>query len=234
MKWQQYEINYLKSCYGKYKLKDLIKTKFKNRTISSLMCYARKLGLKSNRSYLISGNKNPFYKKHHSIEFKNYLSKKQKIRFKNKKNHPFTNKHHKLKTRRLLSKLIKTWYSEKSNQEFIRKINKKKSDYWISNPEKNNFYVHGNGNYPYPKDWTKRFRKEIIKRDKKCAICNISNQYSKRYFKLSLYVHHIDRNKNNLNNLNLISLCYICHGRIIKIQDELHDYFHAKLLGLIS
>ncbi len=56
----------------------------------------------------------------------------------------------------------------------------------------------------YPKEF-KIIRKEIIKLQQVCQICDCSER---------LVVHHIDRNKNNNNITNLIVLCRKCHGKV--------------------
>jgi predicted nucleic acid-binding Zn ribbon protein len=74
--------------------------------------------------------------------------------------------------------------------------------------ENNPAYVHGNSNYPYPKEFNEKLREEIRERDMfKCQLCG-KTQYENNY---KLDIHHIDYNKDNCKPVNLIALCKKCH-----------------------
>jgi hypothetical protein len=76
--------------------------------------------------------------------------------------------------------------------------------------ENNPAYVHGESNYPYPKEFSNGFKEKIRNKfNRKCFICGIDEDDCK--FKLS--VHHIDYNKDNCDEDNLVPLCRHCHSK---------------------
>lgn len=75
-------------------------------------------------------------------------------------------------------------------------------------------YVHGQGNFPYPNEFSDTLKTKIRKRDNnKCQKCG---KLEKDHFR-KLDIHHIDYNKFNCDELNLISLCTGCHIRTVII-----------------
>lgn len=86
------------------------------------------------------------------------------------------------------------------------------------------FYIHGQGNFPYPLCFSKRLKTEIRKRDNyKCQNCRITEKEHLKKYKRVLDVHHIDYNKENCKKKNLITLCSKCN---IKANTGI-DYWYA-------
>jgi hypothetical protein len=68
----------------------------------------------------------------------------------------------------------------------------------INNPN----YIHGEGNAPYPLEFTDSLKEQIRKRDNyTCQKCG----------KKGTHIHHIDYNKQNCKENNLITLCNKCN-----------------------
>ncbi len=68
--------------------------------------------------------------------------------------------------------------------------------------EKHPNWNNGSSGFPYPIEWTDRFKKEIRWRDG--CVCQYCGEFGK-------YVHHIDYDKYNCNHDNLTTLCSSCH-----------------------
>lgn len=82
-------------------------------------------------------------------------------------------------------------------------------------------YKHGNGYLPYPKQFNKKLKLKILKRDNYiCQLCN----------KKGNTIHHIDYDKFNNKNSNLITLCLKCniHSNIDK------DYYFSYFTHIIK
>jgi hypothetical protein len=136
----------------------------------------------------------------------------------------------KTKQKMSMSRIGKTWiilYGENEAKKKRIKLSLKKLG------KNNHFYLNGKSKLPYPIKWCPSMKKDILVRDKKCAICGISDKKHKIIFHRHLDVHHIDGDKDNLNDFNLISLCKFHHSKIFLIQYCLQDHFHAKILRLI-
>lgn len=114
-----------------------------------------------------------------------------------------------------ISKILK----EKYKNGFINPMKgKKRPDFskWNSlNPklgEKNGQWIDGRSKLPYGKEFTKRLKVQIRKRDNyQCQICNKQFIEKKDNNKIFLTIHHIDFNKNNNDISNLICLCNVCN-----------------------
>jgi hypothetical protein len=125
---------------------------------------------------------------------KRCMSCTQRERFKNPKNHPrFING----------NRSISRFYCMDCGNEIDRRGKRCRSCAHKGRLGSN--YQHGNGNYPYPADFTKKLKREVFQRDNfTCQNCNT-------YPCIHLTSHHIDYNRsNNLKN-NLITLCMSCN-----------------------
>ena len=250
MTWNIKDEKYLIKNYGKIKVKGMF-FPIKQHSFSSILSKSKRLKLKSNRSFLISGNKNPFYKKHHNSLTKKVLSKKNKLRFKDLKNRFFGEKNGMFgkKMTLLAKKKIKEWWRSPKNKKIIKKLkirNSKRMKNKNFNPvykdevirklsnklsgKNNPMYKHGEGRFPYPMNWNNNKKEQIRKRDNCCMICKIPRRVHIKYYKRDLSIHHIDGIKENCTPENLICLCLYHHGKIQNIQDDLKDYFHSKII----
>jgi G:T-mismatch repair DNA endonuclease (very short patch repair protein) len=122
--WIKEEDNIIKKYFGKIKVKDICYYFLFHRSIASVFKEARMLGLKSNRSFLIQGENNPFWKKKHTSYFKRKLSK-----FKTGRKNPLllgeNNPAKRLEVRKKISKGIKSWYlNPKNYRSNLRRRNK--------------------------------------------------------------------------------------------------------------
>jgi len=251
-RWTQEEIDYLKKNYGKIKCSEMLKY-LKNRTWVAIVSKGYNLKLKSNRTFLIQGEKNPFWHKKHTKQMKNRCSKLAKKRFEKienrfigKKNGMF-GKHHSPETREKMKKWYKNPKNKKKIEEFCKRHAKtisgennvsKREDVRKKLREKlsgknNPAYKDGKSREPYHQKFNKYFKEQIRQRDNKCMICKWSRNKCKKYYNWDLIVHHIDRNKKSINPNNLICLCLSHHSKITNIQNDLQDYFYAKNLGFL-
>ena len=81
---------------------------------------------------------------------------------------------------------------------------------------KNGRWIDGRSFEPYPKEWTRKLREKIRKRDGYyCQFCTLQEKDNNQ----KLDVHHIDYNKQNCNETNLISLCRKCHAKTFRDKD---------------
>ena len=66
----------------------------------------------------------------------------------------------------------------------------------------------------YPKEFNDELKLRIRARDKyTCQCCGILEEEHIILFGYSLFVHHIDYNKNNLSEANLVTTCHACNAR---------------------
>lgn len=97
--------------------------------------------------------------------------------------------------------------------------------------EKAHNWQGGKSFEPYSKEWTKKLRNEIRKRDGyRCQNCFRHQSELKK----QLQVHHIDFNKKNNNPENLISLCLSCHGQTSFNRDDWTDYYQEQMINKIG
>jgi|WetSurMetagenome_2_1015567.scaffolds.fasta_scaffold58183_4 hypothetical protein len=129
---------------------------------------------------------------------------------------------------RCKGKSLEEIYGKEKAKEIKEKFRKKMTG--KNNPQ----YKHGKSKEPYPLEWNNWLREQVRRRDNKCEICGISRKKYNVLYNRDLIVHHIDRDKSNLDFFNLVSICLFCHGKIQHFQEDLIDFFHAKLLGLLD
>jgi len=92
--------------------------------------------------------------------------------------------------------------------------------------EKNGMWNNGGCEFPYDKEFSKRFKNIIRKRDNQvCMNCGVHREKLSQ----SLHVHHIDYNKHNTIKENCISLCNSCHGFTRLNQEYWIGVFRNKL-----
>lgn len=78
----------------------------------------------------------------------------------------------------------------------------------------NHFYKHGQGNFPYPLEFSDKLKENIRKRDDYlCQECGITEEEHLIVWGEILSVHHIDYNKFNNVTENLLTLCRNCNTR---------------------
>jgi len=111
---------------------------------------------------------------------------------------PFYHKSHSKDTKLRISNKVKELWKDKSYRSRVEPHLRK-----YHHMEDNPAWDGGKSFETYPKEF-KIKRSNIIKRDKKCYICNDTKD---------LVVHHIDYNKSNNSDCNLLTLCRSCHGR---------------------
>jgi hypothetical protein len=86
-------------------------------------------------------------------------------------------------------------------------------------------YIHGNGNAPYPVEFTRELKETIRKRDNyTCQKCGTSWSHGKKP-----HVHHIDYDKNNCSMSNLITLCNICNQKVNWDRPKWTRYFQSLM-----
>jgi hypothetical protein len=132
-----------------------------------------------------------------------------------------------LRNKKNTNKTYEEIYGEKKAKKLKERFSKRMSG------KGNHQYKDGKSKEPYPINWNNALKELIRNRDKKCKICGITRNKSKKLYGCDLIVHHIDRNKKNLNPLNLITLCQFHHFKIQSFQDDLQDHFLAINLGHI-
>jgi len=81
-------------------------------------------------------------------------------------------------------------------------------------------YINGKSKRKYPRDFSKKLKYQIFKRDN--FICQICQTYPCN----DLVVHHIDYNKKNNSKDNLITTCRKCNSKI----NFNRKYWQSKLL----
>lgn len=137
------------------------------------------------------------------------LSSKTKIKISNKlKNNKnaFKNKKPKCKFCKIILINYNSKWCLKCFHKYIRGIK-----HWN--------YINGSSKYPYPFEFTKELKKQIIKRD------NYTCQKCFTYSNKSLAVHHIDYNKQNCKENNLITTCKKCNSAVNFNRDYWYAYF---------
>lgn len=105
-------------------------------------------------------------------------------------------------------------YGKNQTEEMKDKIRGSNNHFWLGGDAK----LHG-----YNREWTKRLKDEIRKRDDNtCQICKRHQVLLDRL----LCIHHIDYNKHNCNKDNLIALCINCHGKTNSFRNEWIIFFN--------
>jgi 5-methylcytosine-specific restriction endonuclease McrA len=93
---------------------------------------------------------------------------------------------------------------------------------------KNNysFFIHGNGYFPYSKEFTKSLKKLIRQRDNyKCQNCGLTQEEHYKKYGRDIEIHHIDYDKMNCNKDNLITLCRSCNSNANFNIDYWYSYY---------
>lgn len=91
-------------------------------------------------------------------------------------------------------------------------------------------YIHGQGNYPYPLEFSNNLKEAIKQRDNyTCQNCNITEEEHLIVFGEVLSVHHIDYNKFNNEPFNLITTCRNCNTRANFNREYWQTMFRGKL-----
>lgn len=86
---------------------------------------------------------------------------------------------------------------------------------------------------PYSIEFNNQLKEQIRKRDHyRCQQCfkHQDELYYPNGQKYSLFIHHIDYNKQNCNSNNLISLCANCHCQTNFKRKDWTNYFNTKLI----
>ena len=94
--------------------------------------------------------------------------------------------------------------------------------------EKNSHFNNWSSLKPYTKDFTKKFKDIIKKRDGCCMLCNIGFEDLK-LLKRQVHVHHIDYNKLNSFEQNCIMLCNSCHSKTNYNRNQWIIFFQSLL-----
>jgi hypothetical protein len=208
-KWVSQEDEILHNSYGKVSV--LVLANQLNRSILGVYARAEKLGLRIGTKIYFRPRKRDYISQEDEI-LKEYWGKIQARQIKQKFPLIF----------------------EKRTLNSIRHRAKRlglKSCFVSNYKDLNGNYKNGEGRFPYPLEWREPLKEQIRQRDKVCMICKKSRQECKKIYGRDLCVHHIDRNKDNLDPANLICLCLFHHAKICNFQDDLQDYFRAKLLN---
>jgi len=77
--------------------------------------------------------------------------------------------------------------------------------------EKAHNWIDGRSFIPYTREFNKRLKNKIKKRDN--FICQLCGIEEKDYFQ-KLSIHHLDYNKNNCSEKNLTTLCRGCNAKM--------------------
>ena len=135
---------------------------------------------------------------------------------------------------------------KKKTKEHIRKIveNRRRNGTYINSEEtkkkksearkgnKNPNWIDGRSYKPYTKEWTKKLRDEIVKRDGYiCQLCNKTEDEQNKTdsLKRGLTVHHIDYDKRNCEKKNLITLCRRCNSIVNFKREDWMKFFQKKI-----
>lgn len=90
--------------------------------------------------------------------------------------------------------------------------------------ENNPGYIHGNHSRQWPKEFSKKLRTQIRKRDGYiCQLCYKMLSVRSRM----VDVHHIDYDKHNNDPSNLITLCRSCHAKTNFNRDSWQNHFET-------
>jgi len=190
----------------------------------------------------------------YSAAYKQNISTKARIRFKNKANHPaFGNKRPDLvllnKERIGLptwNKGLKTGFLGSAMTKIKHSINAKKRNFGKINcgkhpseatkkkmgiariGEKNVSWKGGVSFLSYPREFNIVLKNQIRQRDGfHCQECFRHQSELKR----ALSIHHIDFDKNNILPENLISLCNACHSQTIFKPAQWIAYYQERVKG---
>lgn len=98
--------------------------------------------------------------------------------------------------------------------------------------DKNPNWQGGVSFLPYPAEWNKKFKEEIIKSfNGICQLCGVDKEIYESNNKMRFAVHHIDYDKSNMSKENLIPLCGHCHNLTSQKSKRIFwtNYFNNKL-----
>ncbi len=187
--------------------------------------------IKRKLSIVNSGKNNNMYGKTHSVKARMNISKKNKGRVSPNKGKPcsdsakkylsdkFKGKHHSPDTE--FKKGHKTWIEGKTHSEKTRKMLSERQM-----GEDNHNWKGGKSSELYGKDFNKKFKNIIRKRDNQiCMLCNVHREKIKR----ALSVHHIDYNKLLSIKENCLCLCDSCHSKTHYNRKHWKTFFQSLL-----
>jgi len=98
------------------------------------------------------------------------------------------------------------------------------------NPKRHPSYIHGQGNFPYPLEFTGELKEQIRKRDNYiCQNCGMTEEEHLIVYGQILHVHHIDYNKENCKEDNLISTCSQCNARANHNRSYWQEFYINKI-----
>ena len=177
-----------------------------------------------------SGEKNPFFGKHHTKEAKIKMKERAKGKHRSlatefkKGNIPWNKGKKEIYPKETIEKMKKARIGKvpwnkgiPCPEETKRKIRKSEKGKYLG--EKNWNWQGGKSFEPYTTDWTETLRRSIRERDN--YICQLCSQYGNT-------VHHKDYNKLNCNPDNLITLCIRCNSKVNFYRDYWKNYFKNK------
>jgi hypothetical protein len=96
--------------------------------------------------------------------------------------------------------------------------------------EKHHNYIHGEGNAPYPLEFSDILKDKIKTRDNyECQNCGMTEEEHLIVYGRIIQVHHIDYNKENCSEDNLITLCQGCNIRANYNRDYWQDFYKEKI-----
>jgi len=143
-----------------------------------------------------------------------------------KKRKPFTKEHKENMSKSIKITLNRPEVKEKLKNLAIERYKDPKEREKISKSK----IIHGLGNLPYSKEFTKFLRNKIRTRDNyKCQCCGMTQEENFNKYKKTLEVHHIDYYKFNCDENNLITLCKKCNVKANFDRDYWYAYFTYKM-----
>jgi len=187
------------------------------------------------------GENNPFYKHHHTDEWKQQ-ERERKLGSKPwNKNIPQSNKAKQKNREKHLGKKAwnenipqspeakeknrlahlgkQPWLYKKHEKESIIKMGDSKIG------DKNPMWLDGKSFEPYSPEFNERLKERIRDRDNHtCQFCMELETKD-----ISFPVHHIDYNKMNCDQMNLITLCTSCHSKTQKNRKYWEEYFRMMM-----
>lgn len=187
---------------------------------------------KENISKSITGDKNPFYGKNHTEEFKTKLSEDRKGKSYELRYGVDRAKEIKEKQSISTSGENNPFYGKSLTVEHRAKISENHADMkGENNPmygqghklkgDKNGAWRGGISFGDYGTEFNEDLKTKIRKRDKfVCSVC-IKNGW---------VVHHIDYIKENNDDKNLITVCPSCHGKTNFDRDKWQQYFQKLII----